>query len=140
MGLANVLAGEIDVEQVLVKTRVPRLRFLDTGVHSENAWELLESPAMAGTVERLNELADYVIIDTPPVLTSPDAITVAPLVDGVLVVAASARTKLRSLRETVRQLETVGAVIVGGVMNMHKPSGSSKYSGASYTYLRRSAG
>ncbi len=140
LGLANVLSGEVDLEQVLVKTKLPSLRFLDTGAPGKNAWELLETPAMAGTIDRLNGLADYVIIDTPPVLTSPDAITVAPLVDGVLLIAASNQTKIRSLRETVRQLETVGAVIVGSVLNMHKPSGASKYSGASYTYLRRSAG
>ena len=134
LGLANVLSGEVDVEQVLVKTGVPGLRLLDTGGPTKNARELLETPAMAGTIERLNDLADFVLIDTPPVLASPDTITMAPLVDGIIVVAASEQTKLRSLREAVKQLQTLNATILGGVLNMHKPSRKAAYNGYYYRY------
>lgn len=137
LGLANVLAGDVDVEQVLVKTNVPGLRFLDTGGPTKNARELLETPAMAGAIERLNGLADFVLIDTPPVLASPDTITMAPLVDGIILVAASEQTKIRSLREAAKQLRTLNATILGGVLNMHKPSRSADYNGY-YRYAEHS--
>jgi Mrp family chromosome partitioning ATPase len=59
----------------------------------------------------------WAIWDTSPSLRFPDAIALAPLVDGVLVVVESDRTRIDHLVEFRDQLRRTDARLLGVVMN-----------------------
>ena len=86
--------------------------------------------AGARTQELLTELKTrytdrLVIVDLPPALLADDLLTIAPLLDGVLVVVSEGRT----LREDVtRMRELLGAVrILGTVLNISAESEKRTY-------------
>jgi Mrp family chromosome partitioning ATPase len=60
---------------------------------------------------------DYVLIDAPPVVLVSDPAILATQGDGVLLVLDAQNTRKSSVRQAVRSMETVGANVLGLVMN-----------------------
>jgi polysaccharide biosynthesis transport protein len=94
------------------------LGILPTGPLPPNPSEILGSQPMAELVGALADRADRVLIDGPAVLSVSDPLTLAPLVDGVVLVLKPGSTRRDDIVETCRRLEVVGARTVGYVLNM----------------------
>ncbi|MGH2677992.1 MAG: P-loop NTPase, partial [Actinomycetota bacterium] len=80
--------------------------------------------------ERLAEVrgeADFVLIDSPPVIEVADALSVATLADAVLLVADGQQTLRSSVREARRLLDHVDAPVVGAILNRSTSPGKSRY-------------
>jgi Mrp family chromosome partitioning ATPase len=60
---------------------------------------------------------DMVLLDTPPLLVVADTAALAPLVDGVLIVVGAGATNRHAVEHALQQLESVGAHVVGAVLN-----------------------
>jgi non-specific protein-tyrosine kinase len=72
---------------------------------------------MNWVVEELEKHADLVIFDSPALLAVPDALRLATLVDGVLLVVDASRTTREMVEKAAGRLRQVGANIVAGVFN-----------------------
>jgi capsular exopolysaccharide synthesis family protein len=103
-----------------------KLAIITSGKVPPNPSELLTSQKMSHFLDLLNEQYDLILIDTPPVLTVTDAAALAPCVDGVILVAKPGVTKLRDFQQALEQLRTVGARVLGVVLNEVEPR-SRKY-------------
>ena len=79
-GIVDVLAGNLDLPEVLIQTSVPNLMILPAGRGGPHVPELLSSPEMGTLLDELTQrLPDhYLIIDTPPCMASSDAAALAP--------------------------------------------------------------
>ena len=90
--------------------------------------ELLGSHSMGDLFDQLSSRADLTLIDSPPVLSLADAAVIATLVDGVLLVLKSGRTRPAAAQQAVSQLQHVGANLVGVALNAIPPrSGTYNY-------------
>jgi polysaccharide biosynthesis transport protein len=127
VGLSSVLSGEVQPWEAILDPGVENLRVLLSGPVPSRPAELLQSEQMGEVLAGLREVADYVIIDTAPVLLVADALALAPLVDGVLFVADSERTSRSAVAHAREQLEQVGAVLIGSVLNNFDPSKAKAY-------------
>lgn len=85
---------------------------------------LLGSDAMRRLLQTQRDRFDFVILDCPPVLATADALAVAPLVDGVLVVADKASTDRAAVVRLREQLEQVGGRVLGAVLNRDRSARS----------------
>jgi non-specific protein-tyrosine kinase len=103
-----------------------RLAVVTSGKLPPNPAELLTSQKMAQFLEMLNQEYDLVLIDTPPVLSVTDAVALAPCVDGVILVTKPGVTRMRDFRQAFEQLKSVGARVLGVVLNAVEPR-SRKY-------------
>ena len=83
-----------------------------------NAAELVGSPQMQKLLEELVKEADLVLLDSPALLAVADAAVLAPIVDGVVLVAARGQTNERQVQKAMQQLDKVGAEPFGVVFNM----------------------
>lgn len=99
------------------ETPVDGVHLVSAGELPPNPGELLGSKRMQKILEKVMERSDMVIIDTPPVLSVTDAMVLAPLVDGVLLVVKPGKTKISMLENMVEQLRYVGARVIGVVIN-----------------------
>lgn len=70
----------------------------------------LHATAFGDAVERLGRAYDWVIVDAPSILASGDANVIEEVVDGMIVVARSRRSRATALRAAVKQLGTRKAV------------------------------
>lgn len=117
VGLTNVLAGETTVASALVSPGIQNLRVLYSGPIPGNPAEILGSIAMRELVAGLKAEADFVIIDTPPILSVADALTLAHVADAVLIVVDGRTTTINDVTQTRRQLDQIDARVVGAVLN-----------------------
>ncbi|WP_119068533.1 CpsD/CapB family tyrosine-protein kinase [Rubrobacter indicoceani] len=132
-GLVDALVGTESVDD-LWHTPLENLRVLTSGSIPPNPTELLGSERFTALVEELREAADYVIIDAPPVQLVSDPAIIAVQADGVVLVLDAQSTRKLSARRSIRTLESVGAKVLGTVMNNVKPSRDGTYGGYSYSY------
>jgi capsular exopolysaccharide synthesis family protein len=137
-GLSTVLAGEVKPWEAMADPGRGHLRVLTSGPVPAHPAELLQSEAMGELIEELREVADFVILDTAPVLLVADALAIAPLADGVLLVVDAENTHRGAVIQAREQLEQVGAPMIGAVLNNFDPSKArSPYYGYYGSYWHR---
>lgn len=134
VGLTNVLIGQIDVADALQKWGKNELYVLPSGPIPPNPSELLGSAAMDRVLKPLEEYFDYILIDAPPLLLVTDAAVVGKKTRGIILAAASGKTKKPELSGAIRTLETAGVNLLGVVVTMLPTKGPDSYGYGSYTY------
>src|SRR6202030_206604 len=82
-GLSNVLAGNITSSKSVHQTAVPGLCVIPAGAHPPNPAELLGSKRFADLMVGLAEHFDWILLDTPPVMSVTDSSIVAHRATGV---------------------------------------------------------
>ena len=143
-GLSEYLSGQVTLEEVLVQSKVnSNLYFIPCGTHSPKPYELLEGNAMKELAEKLREKFDYVIYDTPPILVVSDAIAIAPVVDGAVLVTRHLVSYMNDIAKSLQNLQMAKINVLGVIVNdyttekINYTRGYKKYyyySKHSYTY------
>jgi capsular exopolysaccharide synthesis family protein len=116
-GLTTVLLGQAGIDDVVQRWRDTSLYVLTSGAIPPNPSELLGSEPMRELFDKLAHEFDFILIDSPPVVPVVDAVLLDRLTGGTLMVVASHKTKKRDLASAVKQLDTVGAKLVGFALN-----------------------
>lgn len=116
-GISGVLAGTTTLDEAIQPTGYDNLYVLASGVKPPNPAELVASESMRSVLERVKQSADFILVDSPPVLAASDAMAMAPMVDGVILMANHARADRESARRTSELLRRVNARILGLVIN-----------------------
>jgi polysaccharide biosynthesis transport protein len=99
------------------KTPVERLSLLPCGADAQSSPELLEPATLRGLLIQLKTEYDVIVLDTPPVLVSADAATLAASADGVIMVVRAGQTD-RGAAELARQrVSSAGGRVLGAVLN-----------------------
>jgi len=139
-GLSNLLAGTTTVEGVMQLVQMDpliparsrkgesassslfmrkNLYCITSGPLPPNPNELLQSSRMADIVSELEGLADYVLIDTPPVLPVSDAVVLAAHSDAVILttkLGATTRDEIARVREALHRAKAhVIGIVAGGL-------------------------
>jgi receptor protein-tyrosine kinase len=128
-GLSDVLIGD-PLDDALTAVAVagddgegPRhLTVLASGPVPPNPSELLEGDRMREVLRELELLYDIVILDTPPLGVLSDALSLATLVGGVVVVTGISIATRDASRDLTRQLALIGAAVLGLVANLVPPT------------------
>jgi non-specific protein-tyrosine kinase len=94
------------------------LRVFPSGPTLTASAELLQSPLASQLFNHLREVPfDYVVVDSPPLLSVADTQILASLVQAVLLVVDANKTPRRALLRTKRLLDRTHARILGIVLN-----------------------
>ena len=131
-GLTSLMIADADLANPpLQATAQENLQLLTTGPLPPNPSEMLGSKRMQEIITRLQERADVVIFDAPPILAVTDAAVLATRVDGVLLVINAGGTKREQMQKAHALLKKVNAPLIGAVLNnvkfdnnLHKYYGS----------------
>jgi capsular exopolysaccharide synthesis family protein len=137
LGIANVLVGERSLQEVYHEP-VPGLKVLSAGPVPPDPAELLSSRQFGELMGEVRGQFDQVLVDSPPINLVSDAAIIAGHCDGVLLVLDAQNTRKGSVRQGVRKVETIGARLLGTVMNNtgvpeDKASSLGGYYGGYYT-------
>lgn len=113
-GLAEVLAGQIELDAAVTASETRNLSVLFSGGISDNPVDFIGSPQMAELIKNLRSRADMVIIDAPS-CSVVDPLILAPASDYVMLVVGLGRTDEDAVRSTVSALS--GSAPVGIFIN-----------------------
>ena len=98
---------------------------LPSGDIPPNPSELLGSRRMEYILNSLRESFDYIIIDLPPVNIVTDALSIASLITGMVVVVREDYTEKKELERCFRQLQLSNVNVLGCILNESKNDGGS---------------
>jgi Mrp family chromosome partitioning ATPase len=116
-GLTDVLRGDCSIASVLNKTGIPNLLVITVGGRAETPFDRMNSSTLQSVCGELRTQWPLVIWDAPPVTMSSDAMVLAPLVDGIILVVAYGTTPGPVVLEAKRRLEIAGGHLLGAVLN-----------------------
>ncbi|MEM1228652.1 MAG: polysaccharide biosynthesis tyrosine autokinase [Planctomycetota bacterium] len=133
MGLTDVLDGRAELSDAAHSTPLSTLDVMPSGPIPANPAEALTLPEMGELLEVLREKYDYVVLDTPPLLLVTDPSIVASMADGVVLAVKIRRKSKPNSREATKILRSVGARVLGVVVNNSDEAGKSDgYKGYGY--------
>jgi capsular exopolysaccharide synthesis family protein len=116
-GLATVLGGDDQLDQVIQHTEVEGLDVLPCGPIPNNPAEMLNDPSFSDKLNDLADMYDMVLLDSPPVTAVTDARIIAACADvTVLVIRPTASTRKQAI-EARDGLRSVGARLIGIAVN-----------------------
>jgi polysaccharide biosynthesis transport protein len=119
VGLIDVTAGKIELEEALWKDPSTNLSFLPvvSKFRMAQSSEVLSSASVKLLFERLRESYDYVIVDLPPLAPIVDVRAATHLVDSFVFVIEWGRTKIDVVRHTLGHAPGVYENLLGVVLN-----------------------
>jgi len=110
-----ILNPNLTLEAVTQTQLHLNLSVITTGRRPSVPYEVLKSPRVGQLFAETRRKYDYVIVDTPPVVSVPDGRVFGEWVDGFLIVVAAHRTPRRLLEEAFNLMEP--SKILGLVFN-----------------------
>lgn len=129
VGLSSVLIGKVPFEFAVQKWGDLPLDVLTSGEVPPNPLHLIDSQAMLDLVKTARDEYDFVVVDSPPLLSVVDAAVLSHQCDGPLIVAAADRTKRKHLASARDALTVAGVNPIGLVLTRVRHDGTSDYHG-----------
>lgn len=116
-GLSDWLADQ-SVTNIMVSVQgTPGLVVVPAGRLPPNPGELFATGRIGTLIDELSNQFDIVLVDAPPVLSIADASSIAPSVDGTIVVVDSSRTDTDTLLRVRAEIDRAGGNVVGAILN-----------------------
>lgn len=125
-GISDYLLGTARKEEILRNSAVPGLCVIPGGRPIPSPADALAGERFRSFLRDLREEFDLVILDTPPILPVPDAVTVAEQVDAFILLFRLGQTPHQMFHQAVDELGQ--RKILGVVLNGEVPRSDKYYS------------
>ncbi len=139
-GVSDSLSNPELVGASLQPTNLPNLSVITGTPLAERPTGLLNPAHIEQMIQKLAGEADVALFDSPPMSAFSDAAALAPLMDGVLVVAARKQATEDNVQRAVQQLHLLGATVLGLVLNKARPDQTGRHSPLHILYKRTENG
>ena len=137
-GFVQCLTGRVELpEAILPVPGVANLSVIPCGPIPPNPAEVLSSPLAGELLRRLRGEFEYVIVDSPPLLSVADARILSTLSDAVVLVVRAYETPYDVVRRARALLYAAGARVLGVALNdvdFRREGYGYGYSGKYYRY------
>lgn len=126
-GITDYLAGHATLSDILQKVAGLNLYLMTAGEAVPNPLELLNLKECRNLIDQLHDHFDWVILDSPPLLSAADANLLASMCDGTIIVVRIGSTTFDAVARAIPSLSenNVLGVVVNGA---HRDELYNKYS------------
>ena len=136
LGLTDMLMGSVDSIEKFKFYLLDSWYVLPSGDIPPNPSELLGSRRMEALLSELRKFFDYIVIDLPPVNLVSDALSIANLISGMIVVIRQDYTDKMELESCMRSLKLSNVNVLGCVLNGTKQEGGTYGKYKKYRYYK----
>jgi protein-tyrosine kinase len=139
MGIIDHLVDGRPLKDMIIWPNIEKMTLISGGRTVNESAELLGSPKMKSLVgEMKTRYSDrYILLDTPPVLSGADALTLSSLVDGFVMVVEADKTPLKEIQEALALMPR--EKFLGFVLNKHTGGKNGYYNSYARSAKERSA-
>ena len=131
-GLTTALLEGLPFSEIAQATAVPNLFVLTSGALPPNPAELVGSQRMREYLDAATSDFDLVLLDSPPIVSVSDALALAAIADGVILVVRAGKVPHEVVQRAVGHIDAVKGRVLGVLMN----SVNLKRDGYYYDYYR----
>lgn len=133
-GLVDLLAGEADKNECIVRYEEGGIDVLPTPTQPPNGSELAGSPRFEAMIRELSADYDRIVLDTSPCQAVGDPLLLSRFCEAVVLVVKVEQTRRRSIRRTLSQLQSANANVLGVVANQVDKRREKSYYYGYYSY------
>jgi polysaccharide biosynthesis transport protein len=116
VGLTHIIVGHHQLDNAIQEV-MPNLDVLTSGVLPPNPVALLDSKRMASLIEEFADQYEFVIFDTPPIVSFADASIVGRMVDGTVIVVRPGVVNTAGATAAKEAVKRSGQAVLGVVAN-----------------------
>ena len=137
-GITNLLVEDIELDNLIHKTKYDNLSLITAGASTPNPLELLNSDKMKDFMCQISNRFEKIIIDSSPGFFLPDAVNLSRLANMTLFVTKSGAISKDALLKLKGRFLSAGTLPIGVVLNFfemkkHLPYHNKYY----YSYYKR---
>jgi capsular exopolysaccharide synthesis family protein len=125
-GLSEYLTGAVSREEIVRIASIRGLFLIPAGKPVHSPVDMLAGEKFRSLLEELRGHFDLLILDTPPILPVPDAMTISEQVDAFIMIFRLSYTPYKLLRQAVEEFGT--EKIMGVVLNGDEKKSDKYYS------------
>lgn len=136
-GLSDYLAGQLPVAEIMTHFEDDTFMVIPAGTRPQKPAELIGSKRMKELVKTIQENNDdqFILIDSPPVLSASEPLLISEWVDGIILVIMAGQVPKPAVR---RVIDTLGREkIIGVVFNQKNLKPSKHYYDRYYRYPKK---
>ncbi len=119
--MSDLAVGSLGIDSVLRTPGLENLSIIPAGNIPPNPAELLASARFDAFLKEVTEEYSLVLLDVPPVLPVTDSTLMAKKSDATILVYRAGKVPRNTLRRSKQRLESLGAHIIGLVLNDVRP-------------------
>jgi receptor protein-tyrosine kinase len=138
-GLSNYLSDGVPLSEILIDSQIEKLRIILAGASTRKSSELIRSRKMGDLLQTLRESGEntYVVVDSPPIMATPDPTLLSTMVDGIILVIRAGYTSRESVQSAIKSIDR--QKIIGVIFNQMdvKPSTYFSENYRYYQYYRK---
>lgn len=116
-GLSNILLGTLPWREAVLNTTIDNLMLIPCGPPLKHPAEHLLGKVTDDFLKDTYGQFDYIIFDSPPVTLLDDTLSLAPKIDGALVIVRFGVSSVRTTRRAMELLQQRQTNILGMVCN-----------------------
>jgi len=117
VGLSTYLTQNVDLENVVIRTKHENLYFIPSGEAHEDAAGILNSQRMSQLIQESKKRFDLVFVDAPPILGVSDSAVIVSEVDLTIIVVQHRKLPKQLLMRVKQIINMVGGKALGVVLN-----------------------
>ncbi|MFA5014843.1 MAG: CpsD/CapB family tyrosine-protein kinase [Actinomycetota bacterium] len=116
LGLSDLITNGANIDNALINIGIDNLTILPAGSIPHNPAELLGSVKTKNLISALKAKYDYILIDTPPIISVTDAGVIGPQTDGAIMVVQAGRTQKGVVKHSGSLLKQAQVKILGYIL------------------------
>jgi tyrosine-protein kinase Etk/Wzc len=116
-GLGDYLMGKTDLMAIIKDAGIENLEVVTSGKNVSNPAEVIGSKRMADLIAQAKSMFDFVIFDSPPVISVTDAVILSDMSDAAIQVVRSGRILALAAIKVKEKLMNTKAKFLGVVLN-----------------------
>ncbi|MFC1590679.1 GumC family protein [Candidatus Omnitrophota bacterium] len=116
-GVCDYVSANATLDSIIKFTDIENLKIVTSGKNTKNPSEIIGSERMDLFLLEAKDKFDYLVFDTPPVISVTDAVILAGMVDAVIQVIRSGKIIAPVALRVKERLESAKANVLGVVLN-----------------------
>lgn len=116
-GLSEYLADGANIDSIIKDTEIENLKVITSGKIPRNPAELIGCAKIKDFIQDLREKFDFVIFDSPPIISVTDPVILADMVDAFIQVVRSGKAFVPVVLRARERLENIKARSLGVILN-----------------------
>jgi len=116
-GLIDYFFQQATLEEIIRHSDLTNLDYITAGTIPPNPSETLESQTMRDFLDKMAEIYEVIIMDSPPIIAVTDAEILASIVDTTLLVVSAGTTEKDLMEKSIEILSGENSTLIGTVLN-----------------------
>lgn len=116
-GITNFLLEKSDFKSIIHPTDTPNLYVIPCGAVPPNPPAFFSTPHFKPLILQLKESFQWVLIDSPPILSVTDPMLLAPIVDHVILVIQHNKVEKTAIKRCINNIRSINGNILGAILN-----------------------